>query len=93
MIYQFNCKNEECEKYEIEFNAKLAMSDIGKTELYPICDCCHHITEKVFNPNGAFALKGGNWFSTGYGYRDAGGRPTGNLVPLGTALKSSTAKK
>jgi len=95
MKYKFKCININCEKFEEEFEAKLAMSDVGNVETYPRCPCCGQITEKIFLATGNFALKGMYWFKTG-GYGggvDVAGRPTGNLVPLGTALKSSTAKK
>ena len=63
--YQFKCTNKDCEKCEFEFVSQLAMADVGKTELYPKCECCGETTEKVFAPNGAFKLKGGNWFNSG----------------------------
>lgn len=95
MKYKFQCINTNCEKFEEEFEAKLSMADVGNVATYPRCECCEQLTEKVFLATGNFALKGMNWFKNG-GYGggvDVSGRPTGNLVPLGTALKSSTAKK
>ena len=66
--YQFKCVNKECEKCETEFTAHLAMADVGKLELYPRCEHCGELTEKVFAPNGSFKLKGGGWFKSGGGY-------------------------
>ncbi len=63
--YQFKCTNPNCEKCNIEFTAHLPMADVGKLELYPPCDTCHQLTQKVFAPNGTFKLKGGNWFNSG----------------------------
>lgn len=96
MKYIFKCINEQCLKLNEEFESNLPMSDVGKKELYPCCQECFQLTEKVFKPNGNFVLKGMGWFKSPGGYGggvDVSGRPTGNLVPLGTALKSDSAKK
>ena len=66
--YKFKCVNESCEKCGEEFSALLPMADVGKLELYPKCECCGWGTEKVFEVNGAFKLKGNGWFKSDGGY-------------------------
>ncbi len=88
--YKFQCINNDCEKHHIEFSAIFPMADVGKTELYPKCECCGHITEKIFAPNGNFQLKGMRWMNTPGGYSggvDVTGRPLGNSIQIGGDFK------
>ncbi len=84
--YKFKCVAEGCEKCGIEFSAQFPMADVGKVELYPRCECCGGVTEKVFEVNGAFKLRGDGWFKTG-GYgghtHDVRGNPLGNSIQVG----------
>lgn len=81
--YQFQCINKDCEKFEVAFTEMFPMADVGKIELYPKCECCGHTTEKIFAPNGNFALKGWGWFKTAGGYAkgvDVSGNPVSNII-------------
>ena len=84
--YVFKCVQEGCEKCDTEFTANFPMGDVGKTELYPRCECCGELTEKVWAPSGNFALKGRGWFAQGYtsGYtHDVRGNHLGNSIQVG----------
>ncbi len=85
--YKFKCVKEGCEKCGVEFVGQLAMADVGKLELYPRCECCGELTEKVFEATGSFRLKGGGWMNTPGGYsgvtHDVKGNPLGNSMQIG----------
>ncbi len=87
--YQFKCTNPNCEKCNIEFTAHLPMADVGKTELYPPCDTCNQLTQKVFAPNGAFKLRGLGWMNTPGGYsgctHDVRGNSLAGSMQIGSA--------
>jgi len=85
--YKFKCVNEGCERCGIEFSAQFPMADVGKVELYPRCECCGAVTEKVFEVNGAFKLRGGGWMHSPGGYagctHDVRGNALGDSIQIG----------
>jgi hypothetical protein len=84
--YKFKCTNIDCEQCEMEFSATFPMADVGKVELYPKCECCGELTQKVFEMNGAFKLKGGGWFSDRYNSsatHDIRGNALGDSIQIG----------
>jgi hypothetical protein len=81
--YQFKCTNPECDKHDQQFSAQLPMNDIGKVELYPKCESCGELTEKIFIGNTNFQLKGMRWCNTPGGYSgglDVSGNPVTHLI-------------
>ena len=85
--YKFKCINVNCDQCEVEFSSQLPMADVGKLELYPRCECCGELTEKVFEVNGRFKLKGNGWFKSDGGYggytHDVRGNPLGDSIQIG----------